>query len=302
MMPHHPTLSICVVTLSARDYLKDCLRSIANSGLQIETEIIVVDQNSQDGTADMLRQEFPNVRLIQTSGNEGFARPMNLAMQAAQGHYVTLLNPDTLIHQRALDQLCEFLETHPKVGIVGPKVLNPDGTLQAPCRRGDPRPWAVITYFTGLWKLFPDNPIFNGYLLTHLDEDQTNPVDGVSGSCMLVRREVINDIGYLDELFFAYQEDADYCLRSRKAGWQICYYPEAHITHFGGQGGSRVQPYRSILAWHKSYFLFYRKHFAAEYFFLLNWLYYAAMVLKLLFVLFRNILSRSTFAGSRKPG
>ena len=119
---------------------------------------------------------------------------------------------------------------------------------------------------------------------------------------MLIRREVIDEIGYLDELFFAYQEDADYCLRARQAGWQVYYNPEAQITHFGGQGGSRVQPYRSIWAWHKSYFLYYRKHFAGDYFFLFNWLYYVAMGVKLLMALLKNALSGKAFGGDRKPG
>ena len=263
----------------------------------MEYEIIVVDQNSRDETVEMLHREFPEVRLIKTPGNEGFTRPMNLALQAAQGKYIAMLNPDTLVHPGSLEALCRFLDIQPQVGIVGPKVLNPDGTMQSPCRRGDARPWAVLSYFLGLAKLFPDKPFFNGYLLTHLDEDQSYPVDGVSGSCMLIRRDVINQIGFLDEIFFAYQEDADYCLRARNAGWQVYYYPEAQITHFGGQGGSRVQPYRSILAWHKSYFLYYRKHFSKDYFVLLNWLYYGLMGIKLCFAIIKNALSQSAFGG-----
>jgi len=295
-------LSICIVSLRARDYLRDCLHSIAGATPQVNHEIIVVDQNSQDGTLEMLREGFPYVEVIQTPGNEGFTRPMNLALQAARGRYLLLLNPDTLVPPAALGQLCDFLEAHPQAGIVGPKVLDPDGSLQEPCRRGDARPWAVISYFTGLARRFPHKAFFNGYLLTHLDEDQTNPVDGVSGSCMLIRRAVIEQIGYLDERFFAYQEDADYCRRARLAGWGVYYYPAARITHFGGQGGSRVQPYRSIWAWHKSYFLYYRKHFAADYFFLLNWLYYALMGLKLILSLAKNFASRRVFGGDRKPG
>ena len=295
-------LSICIVTLNAGKFLQDCLDSIYSNSFNSEFEIIVVDQNSDDGTVEIIRKRFPDVELIQTCGNEGFTRPMNLAMETARGSYVALLNPDTLVHPGAFDQLCDFLIINPEIGIVGPKVLNPDGSLQAPCRRGDARPWAVISYFTGLSSLLPTKAIFNGYLLSHLDEDQVAPVDGVSGSCMVVRREVIETIGYLDELFFAYQEDADYCLRARNAGWQVYYFPEAQITHYGGQGGSRVQPKRSILAWHKSYFLYYRKHFASDYLFLLNWFYYVAMGVKLVFTLLRNILSRNTFGGSRKPG
>lgn len=297
-----PTLSICIVTYQAQAYLQKCLRSIYENAPQASFEIIVVDNDSQDGTVEMLRDEFPQVRLIQNQGNEGFTRPMNQAMRAAAGRCLLQLNPDTLVHPRALDLMLGFMEAHPDAGILGPKVLNPDGSLQAPCRRGDSRPWAVISYFTGLAKLFPDKAFFNGYLLTHRDEDQTYPVDGVSGSCMLISREVVEKIGYYDERFFAYQEDADYCLRARQAGWKVYYYPQAKITHFGGQGGSRVQPYRSIWEWHRSYYLYYRKHFAADYFFLFNWLYYTAMLLKLLLSLSKNALSSSAFAGARKPG
>jgi GT2 family glycosyltransferase len=295
------TLSICILTLNARDFLRACLHSIQEHTI-LDHEIIVVDNGSSDGTSDMLQTEFPTVRLIQNQENLGYTYPNNQAMQLAKGRFIALLNPDTLVHSGAFEQLCAFLESHPDVGIVGPKVLNPDGTLQAPCRRGDSRPWAVISYFTGLAKRFPDKAFFNGYLLTHLPEDQIHPVDGVSGSCMFIRREVVDQIGYLDERFFAYQEDADYCLRARQAGWQVYYNPEAQITHFGGQGGSRVQPYRSIWAWHKSYFLYYRKHFAGDYFFLFNWLYYVAMGVKLLMALLKNALSGKAFGGDRKPG
>jgi GT2 family glycosyltransferase len=295
------TLSICILTLNARDFLRACLHSIQEHTI-LDHEIIVVDNGSSDGTSDMLQTEFPTVRLIQNQENLGYTYPNNQAMQLAKGRFIALLNPDTLVHSGAFEQLCAFLESHPDVGIVGPKVLNPDGTLQAPCRRGDSRPWAVISYFTGLAKRFPDKAFFNGYLLTHLPEDQIHPVDGVSGSCMFIRREVVDQIGYLDERFFAYQEDADYCLRARQAGWRVYYNPEAQITHFGGQGGSRVQPYRSIWAWHKSYFLYYRKHFAGDYFFLFNWLYYVAMGVKLLMALLKNALSGKAFGGDRKPG
>jgi len=134
-----------------------------------------------------------------------------------------------------------------------------------------------------------------------MDENETHPVAGVSGSCMLVRREVVHSIGYLDEQFFAYQEDADYCFQARQAGWQVFYYPQAQIIHYGGMGGSRVQPYRSILEWHRSYFLYYRKNLARDYFFLLNWFYYLAMGAKLLFSLGMNFVRKEKFAGSRKP-
>jgi len=261
----------------------------------------VVDNGSQDGVAEMLAEQFPQVHFQQNQTNEGFTRPMNSALRLAQGRHVLMLNPDTLILLNALDCLATFLDTNPTVGICGPKVLNRDFSLQKPCRRGESRPWAVISYFTGLSALFPRSKFFSQYLMSYMPEDQTHPVDGVAGSCMLFRRALLDQIGYLDERFFAYQEDADFCFRARQAGWQVYYVPEAKIIHYGGMGGSGVQPYRSICAWHKSYFLYYRKNLACDYPFLFNWIYYVMMFLKLSASLFINLFRRDKYAGARKP-
>ena len=136
-----------------------------------------------------------------------------------------LLNPDTIVLPGAFNELVAYLESHPEVGICGPKVLNRDGTLQKACQRGVSRPWAAFSYFSGLSALFPHSKFFGGYLLNYLDEDEIHEVDGISGSCMLIRRQVIEQIGYLDERFFAYQEDADYCFQAKKAGWKVVYLP-----------------------------------------------------------------------------
>jgi GT2 family glycosyltransferase len=293
-------ISICIVTLQARDYLRDCLNSLNSDCSLYSREIIVVDNRSEDGTIDMLRQDFQSVIVIENDGNEGFVRPMNQAMLAANGRYILLLNPDTIIPPRAVDTLVKFMEEHPEAGVCGPKVLNEDGTLQKPCRRGEPTPLAVVSYFTGLDRLFPRQKLFGGYLLGYLDEDQINPVGGVSGSCMLIRREVIDNIGYLDERFFAYQEDADFCCRTRQAGWKVYYVPTAKITHYGGRGGSRVQPVRAITAWHLSYLAYYRKHLASHYLFLFNWLYYGLIFIKLAFSLISNALRKEKYAGPKR--
>ncbi len=295
-------LSICIVTYQARDYLQACLRSIVAHTRGVNFEVVVVDNGSTDGTAELLRQDFTGVTLIKNVENRGFTHPANQAMQAAQGDYVLLLNPDTLIYDDAFTLLVGFLQADPQVGIAGPKVLNPDGSLQKPCRRSEARPWDVITYFLGLAERFPHDKRFSGYIMGYLDEDTSHEVQGVSGSCMLIRRAVLDQVGYFDERFFAYQEDADYCLRARKAGWKVYYFPQARVTHFGGQGGSRVQPYRSIWAWHKSYYLYYRKHFARDYFFVFNGFFYGAMLMKLCFSLLKNLFSRVPFGGARKPG
>ena len=293
-------ISICIVTLNARDYLRDSLRSIECTLAGLRAEVIVVDNHSNDGTVEMLRQDFPWVRLIENEKNEGFARPTNKALRLAGGRYCLLLNPDTVILDNAIQKLVAFLNEHTEIGICGPKALNRDGSLQKACRRGVSRPWAVLSYFTGLSMLFPHSKLFGGYLLNYMDEDEVHEVDGVSGSCMLIRREVMDQIGLLDDRYFAYQEDADYCFRAKKAGWKIFYMPEAEITHYGGLGGSRVYPYRSIYEWHRSYFLYYRKNLAREYFFLFNWLYYLAMVFKLFLSLLVNMFRTDKFAGPKR--
>jgi GT2 family glycosyltransferase len=294
-------LSICIVSFMTRELLRDCLNSINNQPSIYSTEIIIVDNGSSDGTLEMLKTDFPQIQLIQNSKNLGFTYPMNQALRAAQGRYLVQLNPDTLMIEDALRELFIFMQAHPEVGICGPKVLNRDGTLQKQCRRGEPRPLAVIGHFLRLGKIFPKNKSLNEYLLNYLDEDEANPVAGVAGSCMMIRREVIDQIGYLDEQYFAYQEDADYCRRARDAGWQVYYLPTAKIIHFGGQGGSRVQPVRSIIEWHRSYWIYYRKHLAREYFFLFNWFYYGLIGLKLSLALIINFFRKEKFAGPRRP-
>jgi hypothetical protein len=292
--------SVCIVTYQSAAFLRGCLRSLYESAPRSSFEVVVVDNGSDDGVQAMLGREFPSVHLIQNLKNEGYTRPMNQALRAGRGAFLLQLNPDTIVLPQALDQLVASLRSHPEVGIVGPKVLNRDGTLQMPCRRGEPRPLAVIAYFTGLARLFPKSRRLGGYLLNYLEEDQPAEVAGVSGSCMLIRREVVDQIGYLDERYFAYQEDADYCFRARQAGWKVMYFPEAQIVHFGGQGGSRVQPYRSIVAWHRSYWLYYRRYLAQDYFFLFNWFYYFLMLVKLFLTLGINLLRRQKYVGVRR--
>jgi GT2 family glycosyltransferase len=296
-----PNLSICIVNYQAVDYLRSCLRSIFANPPKGNYEIIVVDNGSTDGSLKMLQHEFPGVIVIENPTNLGFTAPANQALRRAEGQFLLLLNPDTLVHPQAFDRLTDFMLEHPQVGICGPKVLNTDGSLQAPCRRGESRPWAVISYFLRLHRLFPHRKLFGGYLMNYMDEDATHAVAGVAGSCMLIRRQVVDQIGYLDERFFAYQEDADYCFQARRAGWQVYYVPAALVTHFGGEGGSRVQPYRSIYAWHRSYWLYYRKNLASDYFFLLNWVFYLAMLGRLVLSLLINLIRPVKVAGRQRP-
>jgi GT2 family glycosyltransferase len=294
-------LSICIVSYQARDLLRDCLYSIHKTVDSLSFEIIIVDNHSDDGTIEMLNKEFPGVRLVVNDHNTGYTRPNNQAIRESQGRYIVLLNPDTLVQPNAIAELFGFLETHPEIGIVGPKVLNRDGTLQKQCRRSEARPWDSFCYFSGLSRLFPQDKRFAGYLMTYLDENLTHEAEAVSGSCMMIRRQVIEQIGYQDENFFAYQEDTDYCRRARLAGWKVFYNPSAQIIHYGGEGGSNVQPFRSIIEWHRSYYLYYRKHFAKDYFFIFNAIYYFGMLLKLTLSLVINLFRKKKVVGTRKP-
>lgn len=296
-----PKVSFCIVNLNARDYLQACLERLPVAAAQITWEAIVVDNASTDGSPEMVERQFPQVRLVRNDTNLGYTRPMNQALRLGRGDFLVQLNPDTLPGEGAFDKLYQFMQANPQVGICTPKVLNRDGSLQLQCRRSAARPWDVITYFTGLSRLFPKSRTFGRYLLTYLPEDEVAEVEAVSGSCMMIRRAVIEQIGLLDEQFFAYQEDADFCFRARQAGWKIYYYPEAQVVHFGGLGGARSQPYRAIYEWHRSYYLYYRKHFAREYGFLVNGGMYSAMLVKMILNLLQALVSREKVIGSRKP-
>jgi len=296
-----PDLSISIVSLNTCDLLRSCLTSLYHTAGSVSFEVTVVDNHSSDATRTILQAEFPQVSLIELEQNEGYTRPMNLGLKAGQGSYLMQLNPDTLIQPGMLENLLQFMETHPQVGICTPKVLNRDGTLQKQCRRSAARPWDVITYFTGLYRLFPHSKLFGGYLMTYLGEDETAAVEAVSGSCMLIRRAVVEQVGYLDEAYFAYQEDTDFCFRTRQAGWEIFYVPAAQVIHYGGKGGSVVQPYQAIIQWHRSYYLYYRKNLARDYFFLVNWLIYLGVGAKLILSLLLNFFRKDKVVGSRKP-
>lgn len=285
-------LSILIPTLNTREMLKDCLNSIARYTPPLDYEIIIADNASTDGTLEMLGRDFPEMMVLTSDQNDGFTKPVNRLLKAACGAYLVLLNPDTLLTEDVFSPQISWLERHPQVGISIPKVLNRDGSFQIQSKRGDATPAAVFGYFLGLGKLFPENRALNGYLMPWLDENEIAEVDAVSGSCMIIRRTCWEQVGDFDETFFAYQEDSDYCIRARKAGWKVMFVPISSIIHYGGQGGSKARPFKSIWEWHRSYFVLYKKHFARNHFFLFNWFYYGVMGLKLVFSLVANLFKK----------
>lgn len=253
-------LSIVLVNYNTRSYLAQCLESIRASRLPRRPQVIVVDNASTDGSAAMVRERFPEVLLLESPANGGYAQANNLGLERAVGRYVLLLNPDTLLPAHALAEMLEFMDGHPDVGCAGPKLVRANGALDPACRRSFPTPARSFYKLFGLSRLFPRSPRFGAYNLTYLPEDAEVEVDSVVGAFMLVRREVVEQVGPLDEQFFLYGEDLDWAYRIKQAGWRIYYYPRVVVLHYKrastGQARARAQ-----FEFYRAMYLFYRKHY-----------------------------------------
>jgi O-antigen biosynthesis protein len=210
-------LSIIIVNYNVKVFLQNLLDSINKASANLQTEIIIVDNASDDGSVEFLREKYPSVKLIINKTNLGFGKANNLALREAKGKFILLLNPDTIVAEDTFIKMIEFFNQTPEAGLAGCKILNPDGTLQLPCRRSFPGPWTSFTKVTGLSSLFPKSRIFARYNLTYLDENETYEVDAISGSFMMMKKEVYDKVGGFDEQFFMYGEDLDLCYRIQKA-------------------------------------------------------------------------------------
>lgn len=252
-------LSVIVLNWNARDYLLACLRSIVSQNWRHRIEVIVVDNKSSiDQSVRFVRREFPQIQLIAHDKNLGFAGGNNSAIPFARGRYLLFLNPDTVIHDGAFDTLLDFLDTHPKCGACGPKLLNENGTLQKSCR-------AFPTFGTGLFRstflgrMFPKNPWTRDYLMLDFDHSHEAQVDWLSGAALCVRRETLNEIGTWDESFFMYCEDVDLCYRMKEAKWERWYVPQAVVTHRIGASSDWIQG-ATIRRHHSAMLRYFVKH------------------------------------------
>ena len=259
-----PDLSVVIPSYNTRDLMEQALRTVAEASGDIGVEVIVVDNNSQDGSADMVAEKFPEVELIRTKRNLGFGGANNVAFGHVQGRYVLLLNSDTIVRPDTLRTLVAFMDENPEAGAAGCRILDPDGTLQLDCRRSFPTPAAAFYKLTGLSRMFPDSRHFARYNLTYLDPDEVNEVDALSGSCMIVRRQVLEEVGGFDEAYFMYGEDLDWCFRMREAGWKIYYTPATEIIHFRGQSG-RAESMRIQFRKNEAMAIFVSKHMRHRY-------------------------------------
>lgn len=254
-------LSIVIVSWNTRQLLAQCLESVAvnlkSLGL-IVTETLVVDNASIDGTVDMLRQQFPWVKVVANRDNAGFAKANNQAIVASSGDYILLLNPDTKLHANAIATLVTYLDTQPMVGAVGPLLENPDGTLQFSC---SPAP----TLLGESWRLLhPNRGLGHGaYPMQGWSRHQPREVDVIQGACLLLRRSVIEQVGPLDEDYYIYSEEVDLCARIRAANWRIFWVPTAHVTHYGGQSTRQVAT-EMFIQLYASKVIYFRKHHGAQ--------------------------------------
>jgi len=256
-------ISVIIVNYNVREFLRQSLLSLRKALPHLAAEIFVVDNASNDGSVAMVRQGFPEVELIANHDNVGFAAANNQALRQAHGRFVVLLNPDTIVQEDTFTAIQAFFAQHPATGMVGCKVLNPDGTLQLACRRSFPTPWIAFTRLSGLSRLFPKSRWFGRYNLTYLPENETTEVEAISGSFMAVRREALAQVGLLDEEFFLYGEDLDWCFRMRAAGWKIHYFPGTQIIHFKGES-ARQSDLDNLRLFYQAMGLFVRKHFRPD--------------------------------------
>ena len=232
-------LSVIIVNYNVRDFLGNALTSVGQALKGMEGEVIVVDNASDDGSVEMVRKRFPSVRVIAGETNIGFAAANNVALRQAKGRHLILLNPDTVVQEDTFRTIVRFLDEHPDAGLAGCRILNPDGTLQPACRRSFPTPWVAFTKISGLSALYPRSRIFGRYNLGYLDPDGTYEVDAISGSFMAVRREAYESVGGLDEEYFMYGEDLDWCFKIKQAGWKVYYVSETRIIHYKGESVRR---------------------------------------------------------------
>ncbi len=271
-------VSVIIVNYNVREFLQQAVAAVRRATGNLRVEIIVVDNNSVDGSAESIRTNFPDVRLIRNTSNVGFGRANNQAIHEAAGKYLLILNPDTIVQEDTIRALVDFMLDHADAGAVGCQILNPDGSFARESRRAFPTPRVAFYRISGLSRLFPGNPRFGRYNLTYLPVDEVAEVDALSGSCMMIRRDALcipydaenldgsvstDLVRLFDEDFFMYGEDLDLCYRIQAAGWKIYYTPATRIIHYKGES-TRKGDLLYVRLFYGAMILFAEKHFAGR--------------------------------------
>jgi len=249
---------VIIVAWNCRNHLEQCLISLEASGTVAAYDIVVVDNASTDGSVELIARQFPSVKVIANTVNTGFAAANNLALRESKGRYYLLLNPDTLVHPGALDSLVRCMDEHQEAWVAGPMMLNGDGSLQRSGVRF-PSTWNILVEALFLDRLFPESRVFGSHRELYEDSHAVRSVDYLQGACLIVRAAAVDKIGPLDERFFMYFEETDWCYRMKQEGGQVLYCPRATVVHFGG-GETGHYDERRLVFYHQSLLLFYRKH------------------------------------------
>jgi len=291
-------LSIIIVNYYLEDFLTDCLNSIFNTINSLQYEVILVDNGSHRQSIEEIKRQFPQLSLLSNEKNVGFARANNQAIKRAQGHFILLLNPDTIVIDKAIETMVSFLRDHPRAGAVGPKLLNPDRSIQYSCR-SFPNPWTFLfNRYSLLTKLFPHNPFSRRYLLSDWDHGSLREVDWISGACLMTRREVLSQVGLLDEGYFVFNEDVDWCRRMRDLGWKVYYLPQAQVIHYINSSNKKTDN-RLIIARHRGMIHYFHKYYRVS--LVIRLLVDSIIITRALFLLSWNLLGRSLRTGRRGP-
>jgi len=239
MPKSNPELSVIILSYNTRDLLKQCLLSLRKQ-VGVKFEIIVVDNASVDDSTTLVKKEFPTVKLICSSKNLGFAGGNNLGIKEARGQYILFLNSDTEVLSGGLKEAVDFMKSDPQIGAMSPKIMLASGGIDPDCHRGFPTPWASLTYFLGLEKLFPYSRLFGQYHKYYLGLDKTHEIDAGVGAFMIIPRAVVEKVGVWDDSYFFYGEDLDYFYRIKQAGFKVYYYARPLVVHHkGGSSGLR---------------------------------------------------------------
>lgn len=284
-------VSIIIVNYNTKELLSQTIVSVISTTRGIDYEIIVVDNASKDGSVEMMGIEFPQVLLIANNENLGYAKANNIGIKRALGKFILLLNSDTVVIGDCIKDCIEFMGKDKSIGALGCRVELRNGELDRACRRGFPTPSASLYYMFKLDKLYPESKRFGQYNLTYLSEEDINEVDVLVGAFMLLRGSVIEEVGLLDEEFFMYGEDIDWCFRIKAAGYKNIYYPKAKIIHYKG-ASSKKRRFMTIYEFHRAMYLFYNKHYKAQYNFLVTGLVYSGIALKLSLAIAINLFKR----------
>lgn len=272
-------LSIIIVNYNTKEFLKKCFSSILSSiDGKLSYEIIVVDNDSGDGSAAMVKKEFSKIRLIANKNNVGFSKANNQGVKVSQkSRYILFLNPDTIIQKNAIKEMIKFMDSHKDAGAVTCKLVMLNGELDDASHRGFPTPWNSFAHFSGLEKLFPKSKLFAGYSLGWKDLSKTHEIDVLAGAFMLVRRKAGEEAGWWDENYFFYGEDIDFCYMLKKKGWKIYYVPTVSVTHYKGVSGGIKSVSKEITTANKetkiratkwrfnAMRIFYNKHYKQKY-------------------------------------